>query len=447
MNRWKLGRRTALAVLGFMSCIVAAGCAVPAATPVEALPIFAGAPRGDVLRVVVIAVANPRASLSTQAGTTPGLYEVAPRYVTGEAARRRLDEVRREHRLTPLAGWPIPTLGVYCGTFLIPADMTREDVLAELARDPRIVLAQALNEFETLGRDPGRAASAPAAAGVDPGASYNDPYLSLQHGLQSLDVLKAHRCGRGAGVIVAIVDTGADTSHADLRDAQTTSANFVDDDGHQFLRDFHGTAVAGIIAATPGNGLGIVGIAPEAQLMLLKACWQTGHGAGAQCNSFTLAQALSKAIDRGAQVINLSLGGPPDDLLTRLVRQAIAKGIVVVGAIPPGDDRRGFPVGIPGVIAVREGAVRTPSDAALSLTGRDILTLSPGGRFDFSSGSSLATAEISAVVALILQHDAHLSGAAIEKLLRDTASPGTEVPDAFQAVAAIDRTCVGGVPR
>lgn len=446
MSPWELGRRKALAVLAFVSCIVAAGCAAPAAMPVDAPPIFAGAPRGDALRVVVIAVANPRASLSTQAGTTPGLYEVAPRYVTGEAARRRLDEVRREHRLTPLAGWPIPTLGVYCGTFLIPADMTREEALAELARDPRVVLAQPLNEFETLGRDPVRATPAPAE-GVDPGAKYNDPYLSLQHGLQSLDVLKAHRCGRGAGVIVAVVDTGADTTHVDLRDAQMTSANFVDDDGRQFLRDFHGTAVAGIIAATPGNGLGIVGIAPDAQLMLLKACWQTGHGAGAQCNSFTLAQALSKAIDRGAQVINLSLGGPPDDLLARLVRQALAKGIVVVGAIPPGDDRRGFPVGIPGVIAVREGAARSPSDAALSLSGRDILTLSPGGRFDFSSGSSLATAEISAVAALLLQHDPRLTGAAIEKLLRDTASTGTEVPDAFQAVAAIDRTCVGGAPR
>jgi hypothetical protein len=446
MNPWELGRRTTLAVLAFASCIVAAGCAVPTAMPVDVPPIFAGAPRGGALRVVVIAVANPRASLSTQAGTTPGLYEAAPRYVTGEAARRRLDEVRQAHRLMPLAGWPIPTLGVYCGTFLIPADMTREDALAELARDPRVVLAQPLNEFETLGRDPVRAAPTPAG-GVDPSASYNDPYLSLQHGLQSLDVLRAHRCGRGAGVVVAVVDTGADTTHVDLRDAQMTSANFVDDDGRQFLRDFHGTAVAGIIAATPGNGVGIVGIAPDAQLMLLKACWQTGHGAGAQCNSLTLAQALSKAIDRGAQVINLSLGGPPDDLLARLVRQAIAKGIVVVGAVPPGDDRRGFPVGIPGVIAVREGAAPTTSDAGLSLSGRDILTLSPGGHFDFSSGSSLATAEISAVAALLLQHDPHLTGAAIEKLLRDTASPGTEVPDAFQAVAAIDRSCAGSVPR
>jgi subtilisin family serine protease len=418
------------------------------APPAEALPLFAGAPPGGAQRVIVIAVANPRAALSTQAGTTPGLYESTPRYAVGAVARKLLDDIGRQHRLTPLAGWPIPTLGVYCGTFLISADMTREEALAELAKDPRITVAQPLNQFETLGRDPGQVAPTAAPARVDAGTDYNDPYLPLQHGLRALGVVRAHRCGRGAGVTVAVIDTGADTAHVDLRDARSASANFVDDDAHQFARDFHGTAVAGIIAATPGNGLGIVGIAPEARLLLLKACWQNGAGAGAQCNSFTLAQALSTAIDHGAQVINLSLGGPADDLLGRLVRQAIAKGIVVVGAVPPGEDRRGFPVGIPGVIAVREGSANVLADAALTLSGRDILTLAPGGRFDFSSGSSLSAAEISAVAALMLQHDPHLSGAAVEKLLRDTATRSpTGTPDAFEAIAAVDPSCVGPASR
>ncbi len=437
------GQRISLMGLLLAVCVVANGCAASVTAPADALPLVAGVPRGGAQRVVVIAVANPHAALSTQAGTTPGLYESTPRYATGEAARRLLDEIRRTHRLAPLAGWPIPTLGVYCATFLIPADMTRDEVLAELAKDSRITVAQPLNEFTTLRRESAQAAPTAAPVRVDVATSYDDPYLPLQHGLQSLDVLQAHRCGRGTGVTVAVIDTGADTAHADLREAQSTSANFVDDDARQFLRDFHGTAVAGIIAATPGNGLGIVGIAPEARLLLLKACWQTGTGGGAQCNSFTLAQALSAAIERGAQVINLSLGGPADDLLTRLVRQAIAKGIVVVGAIPPSDDRRGFPVGIPGVIAVREGTAHPSYDAAFSLNSRDTLTLSPGGHFDFNSGSSLATAEITAVAALLLQHDPRLNAAGVDKLLRDSASRNQGVPDAFQAVVAIDPSCLG----
>jgi len=77
----------------------------------------------------------------------------------------------------------------------------------------------------------------------------------------------------------------------------------------------------------------------------------------------------------------------------------------------------------------------------LTLSARDVLTLSPGGRFDFTSGSSLATAEVTGVAALLLQHDPHLGGAAVERLLRESASRGTGTPDAFQAVAAIDRSC------
>ena len=443
-----LGLRIALLVAVLAIGISASGCAAPGTMLAAAQPIFAGAPPGGAQRVVVIAVANPRAALSTQAGTTPGLYESTPRYAVGAAARRLLDAIAREHRLTALVGWPIPTLGVYCATFLIPADMTRDEALVELAKDPRIAIAQPLNQFETLVRDTGQVAPASGPARADGGTGYNDPYLPLQHGLQSLDVLRAHRCGRGAGVTVAVIDTGVDTAHVDLRDAQMASENFVDDDARQFLRDFHGTAVAGIIAATPGNGLGIVGIAPEARLLLLKACWQGGAGAGAQCNSFTLAQALSTAIDRGVQVINLSLGGPADDLLARLVRQAIARGIVVVGAIPPSEDRRGFPASVPGVIAVREGSARMSADTAFSFTGRDILTLSPGGRFDFSSGSSLSAAQISAVAALLLQHDPRLSGVAVEKLLRETASRSSSgTPDAFEAITAVDRSCVGSASR
>ena len=155
-----------------------------------------------------------------------------------------------------------------------------------------------------------------------------------------------------------------------------------------------------MIAAVANNRLGIVGIAPEATIRVYKACWQR-EGGGARCNSFTLAQALAAGLDDGARVINLSLAGPSDELLARLLTQAIAQGRVVVGAVPADGALGGFPLGVAGVIAV-DSAGRPERSGVLRAPGRDILTLVPGGHYDFGSGSSLAAAHVSGVVALLL---------------------------------------------
>src|ERR1035438_2109430 len=98
---------------------------------------------------------------------------------------------------------------------------------------------------------------------------------------------------------------------------------------------FKSTAVAGVIAAIPDNGIGIVGIAPDVRLFVFKACWRSAPtGAKATCNSFTLAQALAAAIEERVDIINLSLAGPSDPLLTRLVGRAAAAGIIGRGAVP-----------------------------------------------------------------------------------------------------------------
>lgn len=410
-------RRAAL-----IAALALAGCATPPAAPVLAAApaLQAGAPLGDEERVIVIAVANPLAELPRIAGSTPGLYARRPRYVASADAQALLAAVARDHRLVPLAAWPISALGVHCATLLIPAGAVREDVLAALRRDPRVEIAQPLNRFDTL-------TAAPAAP------PYDDPYLPLQRGLQQLGVLEAHRCTRGQGVRIAVIDTGVDTAHPDLQGAAGASANFVDRDEARFQRDSHGTEVAGVIAARPGNARGIVGIAPDARLLTLKACWERGDGRAA-CNSFSLAQALAAAIDRGAQVINLSLGGPPDELLTRLVQAAQARGAVVVGAMPPGEARAGFPVAIPGVIAAGDGR-----GGALAAPARDVLTLTPGGRYDFASGSSMAAAQVSALAALLLERRPGLGAAALERALRGSAAAGGL--NACRALATLDAGC------
>ena len=82
--------------------------------------------------------------------------------------------------------------------------------------------------------------------------------------------------------------------------------------------EYHGTAVTGLISARPGNGIGIHGLAPNAELYALRACWEPRYGFGL-CSTYTLAQALDYAIEVRARIINLSLAGPDDPLLTRLV--------------------------------------------------------------------------------------------------------------------------------
>ena len=166
---------------------------------------------------------------------------------------------------------------------------------------------------------------------------------------------------------VAVVDTGVDFDHPDLRGRVVKAQNFVDRVGDRnFTTDVHGTAVAGLIAATAGNGVGIVGVAPEAEIYALKACWQQPPGAReAVCNSYTLAKAVDFAIGQGVQVLNFSLAGPPDPLLGRLIGQALARGIVVVAADGGGgcrEGRRRLPRQLPGG-ARHPGEQRPPGGA------------------------------------------------------------------------------------
>ena len=123
-----------------------------------------------------------------------------------------------------------------------------------------------------------------------------------------------------------------------------------------FSGDKHGTAIAGVIAARANNGMGIVGIAPGAKLIALKACWPTPSGSiEAVCNSFTLALAINTAIKMGVDILNLSLTGPEDPLISKLLKIATGRGIVVVAADPgtSSPTAHRFPALMEDVIAVQ----------------------------------------------------------------------------------------------
>jgi subtilisin family serine protease len=379
-----------------------------------------GQPIGDVDRYIVAAVDNDASGIGTRAGSTPRGY-AGPAYWPSPRARRLMRALERDYGLREVSAWPIGPLHMHCAVLEIPGDADRDALLSRLLADSRIRLAQPLQTFATRSD------------------SYNDPYVDLQQGFAQMDVADAHRFSRGGGVTVAIIDTGADLDHPDLRAAVVRESNFVDGDRRQFRRDRHGTEVAGVIAATANNALGIVGVAPAARLFVYKACWQLQPDAdAARCNSFTLAQALVAALDARAQVVNLSLAGPSDPLLNQLIDEGLRRGVVFVGAAPAeaGGDallRRADVVQVAGLTdAVAAGVIRAP--------GNDVLTLLPGGHYDFASGRSLATAQVTGAVALMLAIQPHLTAAALIQRLRAATPAGTESAhsvDACEAVIAL----------
>jgi subtilisin family serine protease len=229
--------------------------------------------------------------------------------------------------------------------------------------------------------------------------------------------------------------------HPDLRGQVSLARNFVD--ARESVAEAHGTAVAGIIAAKGGNGMGIVGVAPQASLMTLRACWQaTAADDAAVCSSFTLAKALQFALDREAKVINLSLGGPRDRLLERLLQAALARGAVIIAAVDPVIAGGGFPASMAGVLAVAADSAHDSPPATFVAPGRDIPATLPGKRWGMVKGSSFAAAEMAGLVALLLELAPNQKPQQIRETLAfsETVPATSSRPTIVDACAAVART-------
>lgn len=350
----------------------------------------------------------------------------------------------RLHNLHRVAAWEMESLGEYCIVYRVPSYTTPAQMAERVSRDQRVSLAQPNQRFRVQGAAR-EAAEVPAAGG--------DPYQDLQHASRTLRLPEAHRTSTGRGVTVAVVDTGVDLHHPDLRDRVAGVGDFVNQGEQTFTTDVHGTAVAGVIAANAGNDIGIVGVAPEATVLALKACWHDPPGSRtAVCDSYTLAQALDSAIGSAARVATLSLTGPDDPLLARLLRRALERGILPVAAVDEGLPDGGFPARLDGVLAPWPAL---PENGALPGTGKpsarpgpadalhapavEILTSTPGGSYDFFSGASFAAAHAAGAAALVLQLRPEATPAEVTALLRRTAHDDSpSLLDAAAAVAAAD---------
>ena len=417
-----------------------AGAATAAAAAAAAVAVAAELPR------IVVAFANEPRGAPGPAGSTGRRY-TGDGYRVSQSAAQVARHVASEYALREVASWPIRELAMHCVVYEITSGRPAADVLAALAHDPRVVLAEPLHEFHTLTAPPS-GASAPSGA-----PAYNDPLYDLQTNLPALGIADAHRRAQGAGVRIGLIDTAVDERHPDLAGRIVRSRSFIGAHRGSGGSQRHGTAMAGIIGAVANNHVGIVGVAPLAQLEVFEACWQLAPDSdAAACNTFTLAKALAAALESGVPLVNLSVAGPSDALLSALVETGLRRGVVFVGAVEAGS---GFPAGLPGVIGAAGSESAVPP-GALAAPARHVLTLRPDAQYDFESGSSVAAAEITGVIALLMSATAtRLGNDTILSLLRPAptavsmTSTDAAVVNAAAALARLDlgRTRMCGASR
>lgn len=308
------------------------------------------------------------------------------------------------HGLRKVAQWSVKALGVEAIVAEFKRDRPVEDVLNALQADQRVESVQRVNTYELL--------------------TYNDTYFHLQNTVPQADLESVHDTVTGKGVRVAVVDTGVDREHPELSGRIIYSENYVSHDQADFDNDEHGTAVAGVIASAANNELGIVGVAPESKLMIFKACAQNDLTRKASCDSFSLMKALVDVLRQEPDILNLSLAGANDPLLSRLVSAIQAKGTIVIAAVDHRTGRNSFPASIPGVIPVSSAFQFDfdwmPENGVLA-PGSEVLTTTPGATYAFRSGSSMSTAFVAGVAALLKEKQPNLSARELSRQLDETA--------------------------
>ena len=262
-------------------------------------------------------------------GNAQDNYRLRGQYSNSGWSERVAHQLAERHQLQFVAQWPVTELGVSCVVYEVPETLPLLQVMAALQKDQDVSSVQQMHTFNVLGDK---------HSAIKP---YSDPYLHLQTGFQSLGIAELHKFSTGQGVRIALIDTGVDVDHPDLKGQISYSENVAPEPSDHNLAEIHGTAVAGVLSARADNGIGIAGIAPEAEILAFRACWPDKPGSlAARCNSFTLALALNQAIRMNSRIVNLSLSGPEDPLLKMLIEKALSEGIIVIAAVPGKDQIR-----------------------------------------------------------------------------------------------------------
>jgi len=249
-----------------------------------------------------------------------------------------------------------------------------------------------------------------AGPGVAPARAAGDPLRDAQWALDAIHLGSTPATATGAGVLVAVIDSGVDATHPDLAGRVVAGPDFVDDDGDSSDPTGHGTHIAGIIAAASGNGIGGAGIAPAARILAIRVLGPDNNGSAAD-----VAAGINAAIDAGASVINLSLNWSNATQalvpVTAAMQRAADAGVLVV--VAAGNDAQSrceepvLPQQALCVGALSDNMRLSPFSsygAGLGLVapGDELMSTSTGDTYTRMSGTSQAAAVTSGVAALLV---------------------------------------------
>lgn len=330
-------------------------------------------------------------------------------------------------------------------------------ILAQLRTSPQ-VQSVAYNPRYTALNTVARPIS-PATAPVrrfntDPaGPALNDAFAGLQWSLPKIGIPQAWSMSSQGNqeILVAVIDSGVDYQHPDLKgqiingkDFMSEDASGPNGDGSPDVVDDdpldkmgHGTHVAGIIGALPNNNMGIAGIAPGVKILNVRVLNDQGWG-----SAFAIAQGITYAVDRGARILNLSLGSAEASKPIELaVKYAQSKGVLVIAAAGNSFTHTGYPASYPGVLAV--GATNDQDwladfsnhDARINVVapGVDIMSTTPtfltntmatngiDAFYSVMSGTSMACPMVTAQAALLLSQNPTLKAEQLAELIQKSA--------------------------
>ncbi|GGC03295.1 S8 family serine peptidase [Cellulomonas carbonis] len=258
----------------------------------------------------------------------------------------------------------------------------------------------------------------------------------------------------GSGVVVAVLDTGVDSTHPDLAGKVLPGRDLVDDDADASDPHGHGTAVAGIVAARADDGIGVPGAAWGARVLPVRVADEDGFATDAD-----VAAGITWAVDHGAKVVNISLAGSQEAAVVRAaVADAVARGAVVVTAAGnEGSDVPMYPAayaeGIDGLLSVGatdDLGLLTPfsswdDSVTLAAPGVDVIAPVPGGEWVAITGTSAASPFVAGIAALVVGK-VGLTPAQVERRLTATArDAGPRAIDPWYGSGVVDAAAALGL--